>query len=72
VKPISEMTDKEFEKFLSNIKPHLPIWKQEGASILWRETETFDYGGNKALVTTVQWKDKKNKEHSSVAWVMWL
>jgi len=72
VKPISEMTDKEFEKYLKTIKPHLPIWKQEGASELWRETETFDYGGNEALVTTVQWKDKKNKEHSSVAWVMWL
>jgi hypothetical protein len=54
------------------IKPHLPIWKQDGAVVIERYTETFvDRNGNKAVLSMVSWKDRKGKEHESVHCVKW-
>lgn len=73
MKPLSEMSDKEFDKYLSTIKPHLPIWKQEGAVVLDQVEELFvDRMGNKAMIKNIYWTDKKNKKHSSVVRVVWL
>jgi hypothetical protein len=54
------------------IKPHLPIWKQDGAVVIERYTESFvDRNGNKAVLSMVSWKDKKCKGHESVHCVNW-
>jgi len=54
------------------IKPHLPIWLQDGAVVLDRYTESFvDRNGNKAVLSMVRWVDKKSKEHKSVNCVKW-
>lgn len=73
MKSISEMSDKEFDKYLSTIKPHLPIWKQEAGQACSQKDELFvDRNFNMAWVSTVYWSDKKGKKHSSVANVGWL
>lgn len=73
MKPISEMQDKEFEKYLQSIKPHLPIWKQDGAVVQELRDDLFvDRNFNMAWVSTVYWVDKKGKKHSSVANVRWI
>lgn len=52
--------------------PILPIWKQDGAVVIERYTESFvDRNGNKAVLSMVSWKDKKHKEHKSVHCVKW-
>ena len=73
MKAISEMQDKEFEKYIQSIKPHLPIWKQEGSVVQESKDEMFvDRNFNMAWVNTVYWTDKKGKKHSSVANVRWI
>ena len=73
MKPISEMQDKEFEKYLQSIKPHLPIWKQEAGQACYQSDDLFvDRNFNMAWVNTVYWTDKKGKNHSSVANVRWI
>lgn len=73
MKPISEMQDKEFEKYLQSIKPHLPIWKQEVAVVHSEMENMFvDRIGNTAIIKNVYWTDRKGKKHQSTAWVKWL
>ena len=72
MKPLNEMSDKEFESHLKTITPILPIWAKDGASVTDRvESDFFDSVGNGARVMKVLWKDKKGKSHESIAWVMW-
>lgn len=73
MKPISEMSVKEFDKYLSTIKPHLPIWKQEGAVVHSEMENMFvDRMNNTAVIKNIHWTDKKGKKHSSVAFVKWV
>lgn len=54
------------------IKPHLPIWAQEGHTEVRRWIEDFeDRNGNKATICKVEYVDKKSKPHEVVAWVKW-
>ena len=72
MKELSEMSDKEFESYLKTIKPQLPPWSQEGCSVLSKLDDMFvDRDDNQALIQYVYWKDKKKKQHKSVAWVKW-
>lgn len=41
MKPISEMTDKEFDKYLKTIKPTLPPWCKDGAKCSHYSSEGF-------------------------------
>lgn len=73
MKSISEMSDKEFDKYLKAIEPVLPIWCKDGASCSHYSYERFiDKVGNKAYVTTAHWKDKKGKKKESTAQVEWV
>lgn len=72
MKPLSEMSEKEFDNHLKTIIPHLPIWKKDGATVTDRiESDFIDRIGNKAIVSTVLWKDKKGSSKESIAWVRW-
>lgn len=72
MKSLSEMTDKEFEKYLKTISPVLPVWCKDGATISHYSSVDFtDRCGNSAIVTTVHWKDKKGTVKETVAQVVW-
>ena len=72
MKSISEMSDTEFDKYLKTIKPHLPIWKQEGAKFLYREQGyQADRNNNAYHIWWVVWEDKKGKTHKSVERIRW-
>jgi hypothetical protein len=72
MKPLNEMSDKEFDNHLKTIIPHLPIWKKDGARVVESiESDFIDRNGNKARVMSILWKDKKGKDHNSIAWVKW-
>ncbi len=71
-KDISQMTDVEFEKHLSKIKPILPIWAQEGNSVVYREQGyQKTRSGKRYHIKWVVWKDKKGKQHKDVHWIKW-
>lgn len=54
------------------IVPYIPPWKAEGTHSLEFITEEFvDRMGNRALVCTAHYKDKKNKDRECTAWVKW-
>lgn len=54
------------------MKPFLPVWAKDGNQVLSRVEDIFvDRLGNQALIEYVYWKDKKGKQHKSVAWVRW-
>lgn len=73
MKTLAEMSDKEFDKYLSGIKPHLPIWKQDTAVVHSEMENMFvDRMNNTAIIKKIYWVDKKGKKHSSVAWVRWI
>ncbi len=72
MKPISEMTDKEFDKYLKTIKPTLPPWAKDGAKLSHYSSEEFvDRNGNRAVVTTAHWVDKKGEKKESISTVEW-
>lgn len=72
MKPISEMTDKEFDKYLKTIKPTLPPWCKDGAKCSHYSSEEFvDRNGNRAMVTIAYWTDKKGEKKESVSTVEW-
>ena len=72
MKPLSEMTDKEFDKHLKTIEPILPIWCKEMATLSHYSSVDFtDRCGNRAVVTTAHWKDKKGNAKETVAQVKW-
>ena len=72
MKLLSEMSEKEFENHLKTITPHLPIWRKDGAVFSHYSSVDFvDKVGNKAIVTSAHWKDKKGKSHETVAWLDW-
>lgn len=53
-------------------KPHLPVWLQDGATVLNRyQTPFIDRSGNSATLSMVSWRDKKGKVHESVHCVEW-
>lgn len=55
------------------ITPHLPIWRQDGATVQQSLADLFtDRNGNNAVVTTVYWTDKKGKHHETVHTVKWI
>lgn len=54
------------------IKPYIPPWKVEGTHSVQYLIESFvDRCGNKAIVCTALYKDKKNKDRECTAWVKW-
>ncbi|WOZ57419.1 hypothetical protein [Pseudomonas phage vB_PseuGesM_254] len=54
------------------IIPYIPPWKAEGTYSVQMNVEAFtDRMGNRALVCTAHYKDKKNKDRECVAWVKW-
>lgn len=72
MKPLSEMTNKEFDKHLKTISPVLPVWRKDGATVSYYSSVDFtDRCGNRAIVTTVYWKDKKGSVKETVAQVDW-
>ena len=72
MKPISELSDKEFEQHLKSIIPVLPIWAKDGATVQKEEQMDFtDRNGNTAKVVEVLWSDKKGKSHKSTKRVVW-
>lgn len=51
---------------------YTPPWKAEGTHSVVLLTEQFvDRRGNRALVCTAHYKDKKNKDRECIAWVKW-
>lgn len=72
MKPLSEMTDKEFDKYLKTIKPTLTPWCKDGAKLSHHSSEGFvDRNGNRAVVTIAYWVDKKGEKKESVSTVKW-
>lgn len=54
------------------ITPYIPPWKAEGThSVVMNVVAFTDRMGNRALVCTAHYKDKKNKDRECVAWVKW-
>lgn len=54
------------------IIPYIPPWKSEGTHSVEMIVEAFtDRMGNRALVCTAHYKDKKNKDRECTAWVKW-
>lgn len=54
------------------IVPYIPPWKTEGTHSVEMTVEAFiDRLGNRALVCTAHYKDKKNKDRECTAWVKW-
>jgi len=52
--------------------PYIPPWKAEGTHSVRMIVEPFtDRAGNRALVCTAHYKDKKNKDRECTAWVKW-
>lgn len=52
--------------------PYTPPWKAEGTHSVQMFVEAFtDRVGNRALVCTAHYKDKKNKDRECTAWVRW-
>lgn len=57
---------------IPKIIPHVPPWKSEGMHSVVMFVEAFtDRMGNRALVCTARYKDKKNKDRECTAWVKW-
>lgn len=54
------------------ITPHVPFYKQAGCIVV-REWETpfMDRSGNTAILTNIEYTDKKGKLHQSVIRVKW-
>lgn len=52
--------------------PHIPFYKQNGCSVVkeWQENFT-DRVGNKAILTHIEYKDKKDRIHTCVIRVKW-
>lgn len=52
--------------------PHTPFYKQNGCSVVkeWQENFT-DRVGNKAILTHIEYKDKKDRIHTCVIRVKW-
>ena len=70
MKPLNEMSDKEFEAHLKTIVPHIPIWMK--ACPVAEAQESFtDRNGNKATVCKILWIDKNEVDKESIAWVRW-
>jgi len=67
IKDLSQMTDDEFEKYLSTITPHLPIWAREGNKVLYREQSDL----SDCQIHSVVWQDKKGKTTKSTHYVRW-
>lgn len=65
--PIGPMAGKPVK-----ITPHIPFYKQAGCTVV-REWETFfvDRKGNSAILTHVEYTDKKGKPHEAVIRVKW-
>ncbi|UOL48676.1 hypothetical protein [Pseudomonas phage Astolliot] len=55
------------------ITPHIPFYKQSGCSVVreW-ESEFVDRVGNSAILTHVEYTDKKGKSHEAVIRVKWI
>jgi hypothetical protein len=54
------------------IIPYIPPWKAEGTHSVQMLIEGFtDRAGNRAIVCTAHYKDKKNKDRECTAWVKW-
>lgn len=52
--------------------PYIPPWRAEGThSVQMNVTAFTDRVGNRALVCTAHYKDKKNKDRECTAWVKW-
>lgn len=59
-------------KHLSKIKPHLPIWKQEGAKVIYEQQGyEADRMQNAYHIWWVVWVDKKGNQHKTVRRVKW-
>lgn len=54
------------------IVPYVPPWRAEGCTSVVMNVAAFtDRMGNRALVCTAHYKDKKGKDRECVAWVKW-
>lgn len=65
----------EPDKFMNppRIVTYLPHYAQEGNTLLRRWEEPFeDRNGNKAILTFVEYQDKKKKVSQAVILVKWL
>jgi len=52
--------------------PHIPFYKQNGSVVIREWQEDFeDRLGNKAVLTHIEYKDKKNKISTAVIRVKW-
>lgn len=70
-KSVSEPTGLMAGKEIKVI-PHIPFYKQNGCNVVreWQENFT-DRIGNKAILTHVEYTDKKGKIHTCVIRVKW-
>lgn len=58
---------------LRHITPYLPPWSANGNIPLRMWEESFvDRMNNRAIITKVEYKDKKGKLHEMVAFVKWI
>ena len=66
------MNDCDYNIGIRPPKPHIPVWVQDGATVVGRYEKPFvDRNGNSATLSMVSWKDKKGKLHESVHCVKW-
>jgi len=55
------------------ITPHIPFYKQQGCTEISRsESDFVDRNGNKAILTTIVYSDKKGNVHEAVIQVQWI
>lgn len=59
---MKELTEKEWQKYLESIEPYIPLPFTSGFQIIKEYQEEFeDVIGNKAIISYVDFKDKKGK-----------
>lgn len=56
----------------NKITPHIPFYKQQGCTEISKTKSDFvDRSGNKAILTTIVYSDKKGNVHEAVIQVQW-
>lgn len=66
------MIDIDSDDDLKKIVPYIPFYKQAGCKVV-RDWETYfvDRNGNEAILTHIEYLDKKQKPHEVIIKVRW-